>query len=198
MFIKISTKEKIYDVISVLPQIEKYVRNNERYSNLVKFLNNYTGENDDNLILPTIKEIQNTLSLTYTQLRDRVSELHDIVFKHDGVNLNYKDTHIVFYASYFGESAQIQVNQISHLPRIGDNISLPIFRGKIGTDFFYVEDVRHTFEGTTQQIDIRLIPGSFNSYWYHRKHKAFELGEVSIQDQIYLDDYELKNKLGLR
>jgi len=125
------------------------------------------------------------------QLKDLYAELFDRKF-------NFKEAEIIFEIEYFKNYASFKCDELRYLPKIGENITIPFLKAEVGTEYFYVEDVRHYFEGQKQTIDIQLRGGYFNSYWYHRKHKAFELGELGRGADYNLYEYQMKEKLGLR
>lgn len=85
---------------------------------------------------------------------------------------------------------------MNHLPRIGENITLDFLKAKVGINFFYVEDIRYEFVLQKQIVFLMLKGGTYNSYWYHRKHKALELREIGFMDDFKLNDYEIKKILG--
>jgi len=84
------------------------------------------------------------------------------------------------------------------MPRIGENITVPFLRAKVGTDSFYVQDIRHQFFGSTHLIDIDLKGGYFNSYYYFRKHEGMEKGEIGFGIGHKYYEWEVKEMLGLR
>jgi len=51
-------------------------------------------------------------------------------------------------------------------------------------------------DGKIQTVDLFLKGGIFNSYWYYRKHKAIEIGEIGFGEKLY--EYQAKERLGLR
>lgn len=87
-------------------------------------------------------------------------------------------------------------SELSQIPRIGENITVPFLEAEIGCNCFYVQDIRHHFGGIIHTIDIDLKGGFFNSYWYFRKHEAFEKGEIGFGER--LSEYQMKERLGLR
>lgn len=89
----------------------------------------------------------------------------------------------------------LPLKKIMNLPRIGENVTIPFLKAKVDTDYFYVDDIRHHFEGNTQRIDIHLLSGSYNSYWYNRKHQAIEENEISFREIYDLYEFQLKKLL---
>lgn len=118
MIIRISTHQKIIDIISLLPQLLDQLIDEERYSTILNFLSEW-NKNHSEEKLPAIKEIQLKTNLSYTKLRKRVDEIHELIFREDKVSLEFCDSEIIFYASFLGEFAQIKMNELTHVPRIG-------------------------------------------------------------------------------
>lgn len=195
MTFKSNSQQKLLDIISILPQLLNSLGENKRYIKIIQYLNDWNNKSDEDSPLPKIKDIQSATNLNYNQLRKRLTEIHSILFDGESLTYRFKKSRITMYATYFNESALIELNELSYFPRIGENITIPFFKGKIGTDWFFVEDIRHRLEGLTQFIDIHLKPGQFNSYWHFRKHKALELGEISFHEELYLEDYQIKKIL---
>ena len=69
-------------------------------------------------------------------------------------------------------------------------------RAKFNFDMFYVHDVHHTFIDDTNQIDIFLKQGYFNSYWHQRLDEAKFKRELPYMDFYKLEEWEIKEKLG--
>ncbi len=108
----------------------------------------------------------------------------------------FNNLDIWFNLEYFKRYASFRCTELAYLPRIVENITVPFLKAEIGSDHFYVQDIRHHFGGNTQTIGVDLKAGSFNSYWYFRKHEAIEKGEIGFGER--LSEYQMKERLGLR
>ena len=48
------------------------------------------------------------------------------------------------------------ISKLEHLPRVGENVSLPFIKATTNINWLYVEDIKHEFENTTQNIHLTL------------------------------------------
>lgn len=196
MKFRFSLKRAIIDILYIKDQVYQVFKNEERYRVLLDFLMEKDYLSDENYPFPTYKEIELQTGIKTYEIRKRLTELYDKIFDYNtGLNLDFRQVEIYFTLEYFKNYASFQCKELTYIPRVGDNIEVPFLKAKINTDYFYVQDVRHCFEGYKQIINIRLKSGSFNSYWYFRKHEAIEKKELGFNDFYDLNDYRLKDKL---
>ncbi|QKJ63339.1 hypothetical protein [Flavobacterium sp. M31R6] len=192
----ISTKQILIDLLSIKDQVKKLFENQKEFNSLVTYLCAKDYYNDDNIPFPTLKEIEIGTGLNSNQLRKQLLRIYEDLFNYDPIyNLEFNETEYVFYLNYNKVYGSFTLTKIMNLPRIGENVTIPFLKAKVNTDYFYVDDIRHYFEGNTQRIDIYLLAGSFNSYWYNRKHQAVEENEISFRDLYDLYDFQLKKLL---
>ncbi|WMI64104.1 hypothetical protein RBH94_08470 [Aestuariibaculum sp. YM273] len=191
-------KEILYSILSILPQISKEFGNNEKYRPLISFLLAKDYYNDYDIPYPTMKEIEEVTKLKPYQLRKQLTEIYAKLFAFDeGFEFEFYKTTMLVHVEYFKNFGAFNCKSLKYLPRIGENISIRFLKAKIGIDFFYVQDIKHSFEENRHIIDLYLKGGIFNSYWYYRKHKAEELNEINFRDIHNLYDFQIKEKLGL-
>ncbi|AJR04811.1 hypothetical protein [Siansivirga zeaxanthinifaciens] len=191
-------KEILYSILSILPQVSKEFGNKEKYKSLISFLSAKDYYNDYDIPYPTMKEIEAVTGLKSYQLRKQLTEIYDKIFAFDeDFEFEFNKTTMLIHVEYHKNFGAFNCKPLKYLPRIGENISLRFLKAKIGIDFFYVQDIRHSFEENRHTIDLFLKGGLFNSYWYYRKHKAEELNEIHFQDMHKLYDFQIKEKLGL-
>lgn len=145
---------------------------------------------------PTLKVLEEETQIKTYNLRKLLTEMYEALFNYEEI-LDFGEVEINFIVSYLKRNATFKCKNLGHIPRVGDNICLPFLKAKVGSNYFYVEEVRHNLENNKQTIDITLLGGFYNAYWYYRKHKAIELKELSIHEQYDLYDFEMKEKLGL-
>lgn len=192
---KISVKQILIDLLTIREQVFKKYGGNEEYKDLLDFLMAKDYCNDDDLPFPTLKQIEEATGLgtyrTRRQLETIYRELLDCF-------LDFNNVVISFNIEYHKTYGHFKCSNLAHLPRIGENIRLPFLKAKMGIDFFYVTDIRQTFEGETQFIEINLKGGFYNAYWHYRKHKALETGEIGLGEQYDLYEFQMKQRLGLR
>jgi hypothetical protein len=171
----ISVKRILPDILSIKEQVIAAFKGNVKYETLLAFLFKEDYYNDEDLAIPTLKQIEKHTGLRTSQLRTQLKNIYKELFHH---TFDFKKIEIFFDVEYFKRYGYFKCNELTNLPKIGENITIPFLKSKVGTDYFYVEDIRHYFDGQKQTIDIQLKGGYFNSYWYYRKHKAYELGEL--------------------
>jgi hypothetical protein len=194
---KISVKRILVDLISIMPQIERDFKSKERYSQLIGFLSSKDYYEDEDLAYPTLKEIEAKTGLKTHQIRKQLKEIYEQLFDRE-YTFDFNQVEIYFYVEYFKRYASVKCSNLTYLPKVGENIVFSFLKAKVGTNYFYVEDIQHHFEDKKQLIFLFLKGGFFNNYWYYRKHKAIELGEIGRGEIGELYEYELKRRLGLR
>ena len=193
---KISTKQVLIDILSIKFQVKKIFENREEFNSLLTFLCEKDYYNDDEIPFPTLKEIESRTGLNGNQLRKQLLKIYNELFNYDSkYNLEFNETEYVFYLNNNKVYASFTLKKLINLPRIGENITIPFLKAKVNSDFFYVDDIRHSFESNIQRIDIFLLSGMYNSYWYNRKHQAIEENEISFRDLFELYEFQLKKIL---
>lgn len=194
----LSIKRILIDLLSIKDQLKRLFKNESEYTTLINFLTEKDYYNDDDIPLPNLKDIESKTGLKSNQLRKQLLNIYQELFEYDSEKiLDFNSKEYYFHFDSNKTYASFTLKNINHLPRIGENIRVPFLTAKLGLDFFYVEDIRHVFEGSTQKIEIYLKSGFFNSYWHFRKHQAIEENEISIRDEFELTDYQIKEKLGI-
>lgn len=194
----VSIKRILLDLLFIKEQVIEHFKNNEKYMELLNFLDakDYL---DNGIPLPTFKEIEKQTGIKIYHIRKQLLEIYEILFNsEEDIEFDFKTCDIYFFITNRKKHASFKCNNLSYIPRIGENIDLPFVKAKVGCDFFYVDDVRHYFEGNKQSIYIYVKCGMFNSYWYHRLHEAKEKREIPFNDFFNLSEYELKERLGIK
>ncbi|MET6989186.1 hypothetical protein [Sediminicola arcticus] len=191
----ISVKQILIDLLSIKDQVFKKYVGNVEYKDLLDFLMAKDYYNEEDLPLPTLKQIEAATGLRTYRIRRQL----EIIYREllNG-SLEFNNVVISFNVEYHKTYGHFKCSRLIYLPRIGENMRLPFLKAKMGIDFFYVTDVRQTFEGETQFIEINLKGGFYNAYWHYRKHKALETGEIGLGEQYDLYEFQMKQRLGLR
>jgi hypothetical protein len=191
---QVSIKHIIKDFIYIGNQLEVLFKGKEEYQSIIQFITakDYLDE-DLNLPFPKMKEVEVATGLKSYILRKLLLKMHNEIFTYERkLNLSFKKVLYHFYISYFDHSCQFTVDYLTHLPRIGDSISLPFVSALIPIDYFYVDDIKHELENNTQIVIITLKVGSFSEYFRYMKDRALELGEISFNDKYDLREDEIK------
>jgi hypothetical protein len=187
-----STKRAIIDLMIVKEQVVRLFISNEKYKKFIEFIFDKDYLNDNDLNIPSIKIISLVVGLTPPKTTKLIKELYEDFLEK---KLKFTEVEIIFFMSYFDKHHQVIIEDIKHLPKIGDQIDMSFVNAKIGTGMHYVNKIEHVFENNTQRIYVSLIAGYFNLYFHYRKSKAFESREISSNDYYSGDDYLIREKL---
>lgn len=192
-----STKRAIIDILIIKEQVIRAFKDDPRYKPFLDliFAKDYLNEND--LKLPTMKEISETLNIKYPQLSKLIKELYYKLFDDEDLDFVFEfgKVEVIFFLHYFENYAQVKCDKLTYLPKVGDQIDFSFVKSKVGTGMFYVDMIEHTFEGETQRIYITLRPGYYNSYLHYRRQKAIEEREIARKDYYSMSDYQLREEL---
>lgn len=193
---RVSIKRIIIDLLSIKEQVAEHFKDCPKYHVLINYLLTNKRLSDEDTYLPTFKEMEKESGIRIYHIRKQLTEIYDILFdSENGHDFSFTKTEITFSAKYNKKYVSFKCNNLTYIPRIGENVDLPFVKAKLGCDFFYVYDIRHWFSGNTHSIDISLKCGMFNSYWYNRLHEAEEKREISLNEYFDSSDWELKRKL---
>lgn len=191
---QVSIKQIIKDFIYIGNQSEVLFKDKKEYLPIIQFITakDYLDE-DLNLPFPNMKEAEVATGIKLHTLRKLLLKMHSEIFTYERkLNLSFKNILYHFYISYFNYSCQFTVDHLTHLPRVGDNISLPFVSALIPINYFYVDDIKHELENNTQIVIISLKVGQHNKYFEYMKDRALELKELSFGDTYKLSEDEIK------
>lgn len=201
MEFKYSTKDVLYDISSMREYAKQLIGSNKEYEEFLKFILTQDYYNDDDLPLPTIKELEKETGFKYQTIRKFVQNIYSDLYnaqQEDKIDFCIKNIEYTFYMRYFDKSASVTVKNLPVLPRVGEEIDIPFFRTMVGTTSFYVDTIYHDLTDQRQKITIYLKPGSFNHYWKIRKDEAILKGQISRDEYWDHMDYDAKERLNLR
>ncbi|WP_047247486.1 hypothetical protein [Maribacter thermophilus] len=194
---RVSIKQMFIDLLLILPQVNSYARGDEKFNELLNFLNDKNYYLNDELPIPTFKEISEETGIPINKLRGLIKNLYmGLVNEVNGFCFNFNKTEVIFVAEFLKTYASFRTKDLRFVPREGEQIDIPFFRGKLGTSLFYVKDISHSFENDRHVVNIRLQPGRYNMYSHFRLDKALALGEVGYQDFFESSVYEIQERLG--
>lgn len=191
---KVSIKQIIIDFIFIGDQLKEHFKDRKEYQSIIEFIlaEDYLNE-DLNIPYPKLKDAEVATGLKSHALRKLLLKMHSEIFTYERkLNLSFKNVIYHFYISYFDYRCQFTVDYLTHLPRIGDSMSLPFVSALIPLNYFYVEDIKHELENNTQIVVITLKVGRFNEYFRYMKDRALELGEISFRDRHELTEDKIK------
>ena len=146
MELKLSIKQVLLDLLSIWQQVQDHFKENNKYDTIIKILSEKDYYNDDDLYIPNLTQISKQTGIKSHILRKLLKEMYDELFDFDkGRTLEFYKTEIWFNLEYFKRYACYRTHELAYMPRIGENITVPLLRAKVGTDSFYVQNIRHQF-----------------------------------------------------
>ena len=187
----------LLDLSSMRSRAMGLLKNGKDYNTLLAAITEKDYYYDDSLKLPSLKELAEYTGLKYDVVRRQLRQIYEDLLPHDenGTPFYFNKVKYVFYLDGYKNKLSVDVDTLPVTPRIGENITIPFFKAYVGTDYFYVADIRHILQDNLQIIDIHLKTGTYNLCWHYQKDKALEEGEIGLHDLIYSSDYALKKKL---
>jgi hypothetical protein len=191
---QVSIKQIIIDFIFIGNQLKEFFKDRKEYLPIIEFINaeNYLDE-DLQIPYPKMKDVEAGTGLKTHILRKFLLQMHSEIFTYERkLNLSFKNIIYHFYISYLDYRCQFTVDYLTHLPRIGDSMSIPFVSALIPINYFYVQDIKHELENNTQIIIITLKVGSHSEYFRYMKDRAIELGEISFRESYELSENEIK------
>ena len=191
---QVSVKQIIRDFIYIGDQLHELFEGRNEYFPIISFITakEYLDE-DLNLSFPKMKDAEEATGLKSHILRKLLLKMHSEIFTYERkLNLSFKKVLYHFYITYFDHSCQFTVDHLTHLPRVGDSISIPFVSALIPINYFYVNDIKHDFENNTQIIIITLKVGQHNKYFEYMKDRALEHREISFRDTYQLGEDAIK------
>ena len=193
----VSLKQIVIDFIYIKEQLAELFNNEKQYHVIIDFLIAKDYLNDDlDIPFPKVKDIEEATGLKTHALRKLLLEMHEQIFGFANVkSLDFKKVLYHFNIHYYGSSFTFTISKLEHLPRVGENISLPFIKAITNINWFYVEEIKHEFENTTQNVYLTLKVGEFNSYWQFRKDQALALNEIGFNEIIDSSETDLKRKV---
>ena len=167
------------------------------YDEFLKYWLKRYDDTDEYAPLPLIKDILAETNLSYSKMKRFVNKIYsDLISNNQEIDYSYKKTEYHFILRYYEDSAYFRVNELCHLPREGESITIPHFKTYLGADRFYVDVIDHEFVNDKQIVTFWLQSGDYNMYWRIRKDEAKMKNEIHWMEFIDLKEYELKKKLG--
>ncbi|PRP66284.1 hypothetical protein [Nonlabens agnitus] len=194
---KMPIKQIILSLLSIKEQLYKRFKNDSRYNKLLEYFMSKDFYYDDELPVPSIKLISEVTGINTYQVRKLIVELNDLIYGDENdAFLEFSEIEIEFSARNYAGSMFLRIKSLREVPQVGDDITLPLLRGKLNTDMFFVESKHHYFEGSKQIIHCYLQPGIYNEYWHMRKSEAVFKEEIPFNKRLEMDDYGMKKELG--
>lgn len=190
----------LLDIASMRSQARKLLLTDHNYNTLLQFIIDMDYYYNEDLHLPTLKELSTLIGIKYSSLRKQIQQIYMdlLVGSDDGpTKFSFTDILYCFFIKGHGKDKHVyfEADKLPFIPRIGEEFDTPFFKAYLNVTWFHVDSIRHCLTDKGQEVHISLTPGRFNLYWQYRKDKAEEEGELGLRDFWELDDWELKKKL---
>jgi hypothetical protein len=196
---KPSSKGMLLDIFSMRSRAIKLMEKENNYSSLLKVLTETDDYYDDDIPLPTIKELSERTGITYHKVRKQIEDIFTDLsdsFSKDSQPFLFPKKEIIFHLRTWHGSKMMLAEHLDYIPRVGEEVFVPFFRESLGSEKFYVSQISHKLTDEVQRIYITLNSGWYNLYWHIRKDQALENHEISFSDYLYKKtDTEIKDEL---
>lgn len=192
---ELSSKKIIRDLGTVPSHLKKLLGKQKEYDAFLRLLLQEEYFCRDNAYSPPkISELVNRSGLSYQKVRRfLVTIYNELVLDVEGkVYFDFPQVEYNFLLNLNKNYFSLCTKSLPVLPRVGEQIFLPLFNAYSRTDFYYVEDIQHWFFDNKQTVDIIIKPGSFNLYWKYRKDKALEEEEIGFFEALEVTDDDMK------
>lgn len=192
-----SSKRAIIDILSIKEQVIRAFKDEIKYKPFLDFIFAKDYLNDEDIELPSIKLISESISIKYSELSKLIKELYFRLFDDEVLNFkfDFSEVEIVFFINYLKKSIQFKCERLKYLPRVGEQIDISFIQANLGNWMYYVNKVEHKFEGQKQVVYITLRSGIYNSHLKQCIEQAYLRGEISDKEYFTLEDYEFEDKL---
>ena len=190
----VSIKQIVIDFIYIREQLKELFKDKIEYQPIIDFIHVKDYLDDDlDIPFPKQKEVEEGTGLKSHTLRKLLLEMHEKIFTYDRkLNLSFKKVLYHFHIRYSDHSFDFTLDKLTHLPRIGENISLPFVSAFTTLNWFYVDSIKHEFAEDSQVVTLILKEGDYNEYWRFMKDQAIEFDEINMRDIHSLNEAELK------
>lgn len=190
----VSIKQIVIDFIYIREQLKELFKDKIEYQPIIEFILAKDYLNDDlDIPFPKIKDVEEGTGLKSHTLRKLLLQMHERIFSYDRkLNLSFKKVLYHFHIRYSDHSFDFTMDKLTHLPRIGENISLPFVSTFTSLNWFYVDSIKHEFAENYQVVILILKEGDYNEYWRFIKDQAIEYDDIEFRDTYSLNEAELK------
>ncbi|WP_204345541.1 hypothetical protein [Psychroserpens algicola] len=193
---RFSIKRAFLDLLFIKVQLKDLFSKNDKYKQLIEFMLSKDFIDSDEY-LPSLKQIGIELNIKPYTLSKLIKDLYNEVFDLEKENyLEFNKPEIYFDLNYFeNDRGYFLCKNLAYIPRVGENIDIPFLKAQVGTDYFYVDSIRHSLDTNVQRIFISLKSGLYNKYFHYEKYKAYEQGRIDSSDLFYKHDLSIKKKM---
>ncbi|WP_163323817.1 hypothetical protein [Draconibacterium mangrovi] len=164
---QITSKGMMIDILSQRNFARQLIGKGKDYDEILKLLLEKDYYYDEDLPYPSVKEIIETLKISYSVFKRKISLLYDDLSEVFSNNIDYtiENVEYIFSLEFLGNWAYVKLRNLPSPPRVGDEITIPYFKEKVQAQSFYVRSIHHEFTDDLQIVNIELVVGHYNLYW---------------------------------
>lgn len=159
---------------------EKYFKNESGGKVTIQNLAKEFGISGSSKITKWITEAYNDIFKLQTDSPDLFKEEH-------GVKLD-------FFIKNHDDSACVSL-WMPVVPRVYEEMYLPFLKAKVGIEYFWVEKILYSVDGSETEITAWLNGGFVNRYREMLMHRADFENKIGLYDNHQLSNYEIDEKL---
>ena len=192
---KLSIKQALIDLFSVSEQLRRILKDFPEYNVLLNYLMEKDYYNDDEIPIPTLKNIEEKTGLTSHTVRKQIKEIYEIVFAFNIPSLQFSAIEYNFNLCYMDKYFSFTLSALPVIPRVGENVEIPFAKAALGFRSFFVDNISYILVGEKQIVEIYLYAGESNQYLKIRKDKARALHQLPHYEFWKMSNYDMERKL---
>ena len=193
-----TVKDMFIALLSILPQVIEHYKNNANYKPILTYLKENDFYNNEDVRYPTFKILEEATGIKTYKLRKYIKEMYiNLLGYEDAFPMDFNNVEVYIYAQFAKNNVTVKCKNLKQLPRIGEEVEFMFLKAQVGTSYFYVKKVTHSFENDQQVITIWLKGGFYNSYYRFRLDEALAKGEINSRELYELHSFEINERLGL-
>jgi hypothetical protein len=180
-----STKQIILDVIRMRNYVISHIDKSKKYYPIFKILTAKDYINSEDSFFPNVKILSEMTGISYDATRKLLVDGYiDIYNQTDDHPIEIKNCIYDFHLIGYEDSIYLNFKNLPVLPRVGESITIPHFKALVGSDWFFVENIKHEFEDQDYIIRIILRTGSYNLYRRFKIDEAEEKKWIRFRESL--------------
>ena len=155
---KRKTKQMLFGLSSAKAFAFQLLGKGKDYDQFLGYwLNNYSIGNDF-YELPPIEMISQETGIPYPKLKNLIYDAYNdlVQSKENEIECKYSLKEYCFIIITNKSTYTQNINEIPHIPRVGDSVKINYLKAHLGTDLFKVKGIYHDFVNDKQCVKIYL------------------------------------------
>lgn len=156
---------------------------------------------DEDRILPTIKEISKNIGLDSAKTAKHIKMVYDDILELNQMEPEkfVKPNQIKCYLSFEYHRTFASFNLgLNVIPRFNECFDFHFIKPKIGFSSYYVKRIDHSVENSEHVVQVYMTCGFPNLYFELLKEKAYLFHDISLEELFSGTTYDLEKKLLFR